>query len=167
MATVKTRYGSGRPTDYQRAVAGFLNDIAAEMVEFLVVNKRVATGAAVNSFEVDVTETRKDQMKAELSAVNYINFALNGRGAGAMPPVDAIARWIEVKGIDLNPWAVAKTIAALGTNDPHFGESEVETAIELAWQKWGDKLSQAYAEQAAELIAQSFTSRDYFKNKQA
>jgi len=162
---VKTRYSAGRPTNYQRAVAGFLNDIASELVEFLVINKRIATGESINDFVVDVREVRGGSISqlAELEAAPHIAYALGGRNAGKMPPVDAIAAWIEVKGLDLNAYAVAKTIAALGTEGPHLRAPELETAINLSFDKWGERMALGQAEELADKIVNDFVKRGYKK----
>lgn len=57
----------------------------------------------------------------------------NGRGPGAMPPVQNLQNWINAKGLDLNAWAVAKSIAQKGTRDYRQGG---ENIVELAADNW-------------------------------
>jgi len=45
----------------------------------------------------------------------YIFSVETGRRPGGMPPVDKIDEWIKAKGVDLNAWAIAKTMAKEGS----------------------------------------------------
>ena len=176
----KVRYGRGRPNDFQRATAGFLLDIALEMQNFLQLNNRVASGHAINSFEIDVESLRKGgavgETFATLSAAGYIAFSLQGREGkdtrpeNKYPPFDEIRNWVAIKGFQVSEKyptldEVAKamqiTIGELGTNNPHMTSEEVEVIIDIAWDKWGDRLADGYAEQIADVIVRALTKQGY------
>ena len=73
------------------------------------------------------------EIDATLSALDYWKWTGNGRGPGGMPPVGNIEAWINAKGLDLNAWAVAKTIAKEGSKDHRDGN---QNAFEEAWMAW-------------------------------
>lgn len=45
----------------------------------------------------------------------FINVVETGRKAGGMPPVNRIQEWVDIRGIDVSAWAIAKTIAKKGS----------------------------------------------------
>lgn len=167
----RIKYGSGRPSTIQRNVAGFLSDIAFDLKQWIEQNKRVASGTALNSFEVDVSRMRGGKGPGELTAVEYIAFVLQGRGPSTktsdvtggplLPPVERIAEWIREKGLDLNPWAVAKTIAALGTEGPHLSDDDIELIYEINLEKWGDRLAKDLADEVLDGMVKNFTKSGY------
>jgi len=60
----------------------------------------------------------KDSIQAVdlgIEALDYWRYIDEGRPPGGMPPVGSIQEWIEAKGLDLNPWAVAFKIRDFGT----------------------------------------------------
>lgn len=58
--------------------------------------------------------------KVLLDAPDYTWFMLFGRGPGKMPPIEPIAGWCAKMGIDVSPWAIAKSIAKKGTKGNNF-----------------------------------------------
>lgn len=61
-----------------------------------------------------------DDDKIILDAPEYTRFMLFGRGPGKMPPIEPIAGWCAKMGIDVSPWAIAKSIAKKGTKGNNF-----------------------------------------------
>jgi len=68
------------------------------------------TGNSARSLQIRVTKTG-----GTLSGSGYFVFQQEGRRPGALPPIEAIQRWILLKHLKLNAWAVAKSIAKKGT----------------------------------------------------
>lgn len=49
-----------------------------------------------------------------ISYPDYLNYAITGRAPGRMPPIEPIKHWIDKHRLNLNEWAVAKSIARDG-----------------------------------------------------
>jgi hypothetical protein len=79
-----------------------------------------ATGDSANSIEVVVRDKGK-AVFMEVLAEQPIEFILNGRGPGGIPPIYEVERWLSAKGLNLNPFAVAVNIAKYGTKRKYFG----------------------------------------------
>lgn len=62
-----------------------------------------------------------------LDSPEYTRFMLYGRGPGKMPPIEPIAGWCAKQGIDISPWAIAKSIAKKGTKGNDFLSPVVPT----------------------------------------
>ena len=73
-----------------------------------------------------------------VEALDYWKYVGNGRGPGAMPPVDKIQVWIDARGLDLSAWAVAKSIAQRGTVDHRRGNKNVFEVAHETWDKGPD-----------------------------
>lgn len=93
----------------------------------LEADNAVATGTLINS--VDNFEIEADDLHFSLffNLPRYWKFAPeNVRSGNKMPPVQAIQDWINAKNLDLNAFAVAKTIAEVGwKNQPRKNLQEV------------------------------------------
>jgi hypothetical protein len=77
---------------------------------------KVATGRTMSTLSTFVT-VGPSSVVAELQGESQWRFVGNGRGPGGVPPVENIRRWIQAKGLDLNAWAVAKSMAKRGSKD--------------------------------------------------
>lgn len=89
-----------------KAVQDFLRLVIIDVQRTMDEKNLNATGATSDSLKID-----------GMNLVGSDNFYWleHGRAPGGMPPVQSIEDWIRVKGIDRDPWAVAKSIAANGT----------------------------------------------------
>jgi hypothetical protein len=78
--------------------------------------RRLKFTASGQSAAESYVEVKADGSEGSLFMPLYIrtNFKGIGRKPGEMPPIKAIEDWIKIKGIDRNPWAVAKNIAKFG-----------------------------------------------------
>lgn len=99
-------------------IISFLTNIEGSLIAQYQSKGLRAFGTFQNELRHTVTED-SGQILAPGHAVQMIL----GRRPGAMPPIQAIEDWIRVKGLDLNPWAVAKSIARRGTSI-HRGDRE-------------------------------------------
>jgi hypothetical protein len=66
---------------------------------------------------------------------DYTFYMINGRKPGKMPPVNPIRKWIEDKGLKLNPYAVAKKIQEEGTLQYRNPDQKKKKLIEDAISK--------------------------------
>jgi len=73
----------------------------------------VASGKLLSSIQSEVNKVKGDILGY---AEDYAKYKDQGRPAGKMPPIFAIERWIQEKGLSatLNPFAVAKSIGKFG-----------------------------------------------------
>lgn len=92
-----------------------------------------ASGRSSEAFKVEVSERRaalvyKGDDVAPLSSLQT--------GTTGVPPVSVLSRWMEEKGLDLNPWAVRTNIKKRGGTERHFEPQdwvvapEVEAAVD-------------------------------------
>jgi len=99
-------------------MADILQCVANKVVLEMQAQGIEATGAAQ---DMEVRIFKKNT--GGLYTVSYIQYALQGRGPGRRPPINAIEDWIEVKGITGDSgqtirslaFAIANSIAARGT----------------------------------------------------
>ena len=112
--------------------------------------KKVATGDTLRSITTEVNSIAGVGLQGRLSANTNWRYVGNGRGPGAMPPVDNIRRWIEAKGLSLSAWAVAKRIAKEGSRDHRQGNANVFEEGITEWQS-NETLIAAAEEVAAAL----------------
>lgn len=113
----------------------------AALIRRLVSLDKVATGTLIDSLDYDVVETA-DKVILEIISVDYLQWVDKGRLPGSMPPVDAIERWVRVKGITAYDgksdrqlaWAIAKKIERDGipaTNVMELAENDIYNRIQL------------------------------------
>lgn len=92
-----------------------------------------ASGRSSEAFQVEVSERRaalvyKGDDVAPLASLQT--------GTTGVPPVSVLSRWMEDKGLDLNPWAVRANIKKRGGTERHFEPQdwvvapEVEAAVD-------------------------------------
>lgn len=96
--------------------------------------KKVATGNTRD--RISVLETGGlDFGQAALEADSHWKYVGNGRGPGAPPPVQNIQTWINAKGLNLNPYAVARKIGEQGSKDYRFKNKNVFLERIKVWEK--------------------------------
>lgn len=106
-----------------------------------------ASGRLKNSFEVDFDETTGEYIYSILGN-DYGLIVDKGRGAGKMPPINEIIKWIDAKPVTLNAarlgslkgsittqkkklaFAIARKIGAQGTRPTGFVEQALASAME-------------------------------------
>jgi len=101
-----------------KQILDYLTDVQGEIVDQIIKTKMNASGKTAASLEVVPSNTG-----GSLMAANHIIFLETGRGptspTGPYPSgeklIDIIKQWIVDKGLDLNPYAVTKTIHEKGT----------------------------------------------------
>lgn len=100
--------------------------IIEKLKKAIVDNDMVATGALLNSVKLESTE-RLGIKTIEIRALDYIVGLNDGLPPGTPTNFIDIAKWIEAKGLDLNPFAVAQNINQLGTTWYRQGGSHIVT----------------------------------------
>lgn len=97
----------------------YLETIQQEIVDQIISKKMNASGRTIESLQVIPSNTG-----AKLVAAPHIIFLEDGRGPTSPTGpyqqsneslLEIITKWIDDKGLDLNPYAVTKTIHAKGT----------------------------------------------------
>jgi hypothetical protein len=111
----------------------------------------IATGQTQKSVRTQVVVT-PNSVSVELYARQSIIFADRGRPAGAMPPVSAIRAWVAAKGLDISPWAIAKSIAQKGTAQPPAN------FILPVWREWLDQTRPLVSDALSSNLALRVTS---------
>ena len=91
-------------------ITTFLKQIEGELLKQYTSRNLRASGKFERELRKEATET-----EGTIYASGHARQMINGRRPGSLPPVQAIEDWIQAKGLDLNPWAVAKSIAKKGT----------------------------------------------------
>ena len=104
--------------------------ISNMMKEKLKADDKVATGDLVNSIR-PYLEREEFKQFLYVEFKDYGEYVHTGRRAGKLPPVSAIAKWISVRGLNLNPWAVAKSIERNGIKPSPFIDIFYEYTDEL------------------------------------
>jgi len=102
-------------------------------------------GAGYSGGDFEKAEFVVDGDDVVLKAPEYSRFMLYGRGPGKMPPIEPIAGWCAKNGIDISPWAIAKSIAKKGTKGNDFLTPIVP------------KLSEFFGQEIANLIGVEMT----------
>lgn len=99
-------------------IVDYLQTVQGEIIDQIIKHKMNASGKTAASLEVIPSNTGGSLMAAE-----HIIFLEDGRGPTSPTGpykegeklIDIIKQWISDKGLDLNPYAVTKTIHAKGT----------------------------------------------------
>lgn len=95
----------------REAVKEFLDKVTKAYIDDQKAKGIRASGKSAQSIKQEITpETGR------LLGAHYFTYQRIGRRPGAMPPIEAIKQWIKDKHLQLNPWAVAKSIAKKGTD---------------------------------------------------
>lgn len=98
------------------AMRDAIESIRKGAIEEMERRGKVATGRTMSTLSTIVT-VDQFSVVGELQGESQWRFVGNGRGPGGVPPVDNIRRWIAAKGLDLNAWAIAKSMAKRGSKD--------------------------------------------------
>lgn len=95
----------------------FGKDYVKIMVALLKGNRpfpKVASGSLVNSINYRLQETANG-IQVQLLANDYLQWVDKGRRPGTYPPIQAIQRWVQIKGIPKEAaWAIRTNIYKYG-----------------------------------------------------
>ena len=95
----------------------FGKDYVKVMVALLKGNKpypKVATGSLVNSINYKLKDTAQG-LQIQLFANDYLEYVDRGRRPGTYPPIRAIMKWAQIKGLPKQAaWAVRQNIFKFG-----------------------------------------------------
>lgn len=74
-------------------------------------------------------------IEGRLEADGHWRFVGSGRRPGGQPPVDELRLWAEAKGVDIDAWAMAKSIEMHGSRDFRQHNSNIFLDAGEAWQR--------------------------------
>lgn len=92
-----------------------IEKILNEVINTILIPRYKDLGMEASGNWAKQLEVRIKPSGVQIWGEEYSKQLVYGRKPGAMPPVSAIARWLDDKNINANPWAVAKVIAEKGT----------------------------------------------------
>lgn len=103
-------------------VVNWMTEVAQFIIDFQENHGRVASGDSINNTAVSLVKKGRIST-VSLAVPEHTQFALQGRGPGGQPPINAIEAWIRSKPISVSgdeeitslAWAIAKKIASEGT----------------------------------------------------
>ena len=149
----------GRPSRVMVALAKVLQQVADEIQREM---KRQGIEATGNAQDMEVIIYRENL--AGIIAADYLPFALQGREAGGMPPVERIEAWLDAKGISPEDvtkrqlaWAIAKSIQASGTKaKDRVPDSFIDRVTDQALASELEELGDALADEVIDAIDKTF-----------
>jgi hypothetical protein len=74
-----------------------------------------ARGLSASGTTIEHITVLMEDGKGYLKVPSHFHTLVTGRKPGKMPPIEEIAEWIKIRGLDISPWAVAKSIAKKGS----------------------------------------------------
>lgn len=108
-----------------KRILDFLNerglDITSEIKDVLQKNQAIASGDLYNSVNFRVNKVG-EEYKLVITYLDYGEFVLKGRRAGAKPPpIQPIQRWCKLKGLPIEAaYPIAKEIGRRGIKPLNF-----------------------------------------------
>lgn len=94
----------------EEALIKYLNNTRKDIIDEMKFRDMYLSGKTANELEIDV-EDNVGQILADVA----FQTLLTGRAPGKMPPIAGIQRWVEMRNLNISPWAIAKSIAKNGT----------------------------------------------------
>lgn len=112
----------------------FGRDYVKILIRLLKKFGKVASSALINSIDVKLQQTAND-IKVLIEANDYLKFVDEGRKPGKYPPIQAISKWANFKGIPQSAvFPIARSIFKFGikpTNVIQLTTREFETSPTL------------------------------------
>lgn len=160
----QVKFLAGKPTNLDRAIAGFLADIAIDIQSYMFDKDRVASGVAINSFRIEV---RKNSYVMQVS--DHLVFAIQGRGPGKFPPLDDIVDWIMTKPIQIDgditvnqlAFLIGRKIAREGTKGPHLSDAQLSAIYDKAYKKFSDRIADTLTREVAQELDELFSKNGF------
>lgn len=142
-------------TTAARAVSDAINTIRQMSIDELERRGKVATGRTISTLATSVTISGA-AITGTLTGEAQWQWVGNGRPPGGMPPIGPIRQWVEAKGLNISPWAVAKGIALRGSKD--FRDKKTNVFMDAFEQydsgkvkELEDRVGKVYEQQAIDL----------------
>lgn len=126
----------------EKTLKEFGKDYVKILTIFLKKNRKIASGALVNSINFKLKETA-EQILIILESNDYLEWVDKGRKPGKYPPLKAISEWARLKGISQDAvFPIAKKIFKFGIEPTNVIQStitEIETSPTFR-KRYEDKL---------------------------
>jgi hypothetical protein len=116
-----------------------------------------ASGRSSEAFKVE-TEAGDFGLSASVRLVyrgdDVAPLASLQTGTTGVPPVSVLSRWMEEKGLDLNPWAVRTNIKKRGGTERHFEPQDwvVGPEVEAAVDALNDQIAEPFLQDVRNFI---------------
>lgn len=112
-----------------------------------------ASGRSAAAFQV-VTEGGGTLVRLVYRGDDVAPLASLQTGTTGVPPVSVLSRWLDEKGLDLNPWAVRANIKKRGGTERHFEPQDwvVGPEVEAAVAALNDQIPAAAARAVRDLL---------------
>jgi hypothetical protein len=116
-----------------------------------------ASGRSSEAFKVE-TEAGDFGLSASVRLVyrgdDVAPLASLQTGTTGVPPVSVLSRWMEEKGLDLNPWAVRTNIKKRGGTERHFEPQDwvVGPELEAAVDALDDQIAEPFLQDVRNFI---------------
>lgn len=164
----------GRPTLIEEAIALWATAFLSNLEEAQITLGFTASGDSSKQYEAVISRNEVETYVAE-----YLKYSIQGVGrhpGGKMPPLEAIVRWLEIKGYrPSDPKMSLKSFAYLIArkqqregNKVYRGERAgipLSTIIETSFDDVDNEMALMAARQAADQLEKSLTSTKTFKSK--
>jgi|SRR5215216_6637106 len=95
----------------QEATIKYFENVISNIADQQIELGFYASGKSISSLEYKVEEDGTGKMTGDQS----FYYQIHGRAPGKMPPIQEMIAWIQVKRLQISPWAVAKKIQREGT----------------------------------------------------
>lgn len=95
------------------AIKKFLDSVRSDIILQMDERNMIASGGTIASLKVELADGTP--VTGKLTGNPSIYYLIHGRKPGNMPPVQRLFDWVRARGLDISPWAVAKSIAKKGT----------------------------------------------------
>ena len=139
-----------------RTLKEFGKDYVKILTIFLKKNKKIASGALINSLNFRLQKTA-EEILIILESNDYLEWVDKGRRPGTYPPIRAISDWAKIKGISQSAvFPIARNIFKFGiepTNVIQKTVTEIETSPTL-----NRKYEEELLENVEEIIAKGFNT---------
>jgi len=112
----------------QQLIESIGKDGVELLAKYLEQKDKVASGELINSLSYK-TQQLLSKFTIDFEYAEHGDYVQLGRLPGSYPPVAAIRKWIQQKGLDLNEYAVAQNIFKFGIKPTPLIDELIESNI--------------------------------------
>lgn len=128
-------------------------DAIKELTKQLLLLDKKASGKLIKSLDYKVLKV-VDNITLQILSEPYLQYVDQGRRPGSFPPVQAIARWCKLKGINVKAaWPISYKIYKFGIKPTNVIEKTVQNiSASRAFNKMEDQFSSYLEEKIEDLF---------------